>query len=416
MREIRLLTDQDLDVFVNLVANAYPGMKIVSAEDRERTKQRLLEVGAEDDTVSLYGLFQEGRLLGGMRLHDFTMNMLGISMPAGGVGLIAVHLAYKKEHVAKAMVEYFLRHCRERGAPIALLYPFRPDFYKQMGFGYGTKMNHHRIKPADLPRGPSKAHVRYLGTDDLPALSACYHRVARRTHGMIDKCPYEIRGLRQAPPERIVGYVREGRVEGYLVLGFEHGETFIVNDILLREFVYETREALYELLTFLHTQADQIRYVILNTQDEWFHYLLQDPRDNPDGLLPRIVAHQSNLQGLGVMYRVVDVPGILERLREHNFGGQSCRLDLVVEDTFLPENAGRTALQVEDGYLQPDPCPTADVEVTLGIATCSTLLMGTVPFRRLYTYGLADISDPAYVDTVDALFAVRDKPVCTTPF
>jgi predicted acetyltransferase len=55
------------------------------------------------------------------------------------------------------MMLYFLRHYREQGAPLVALYPFRPDFYRQMGFGYGTKMDQHRVKPSALPRGPSKS-------------------------------------------------------------------------------------------------------------------------------------------------------------------------------------------------------------------------------------------------------------------
>ena len=42
--------------------------------------------------------------------------------------------------------------------------------------------------------------------------------------------------------------------------------------------------------------------------------------------------------------------------------------------------------------------------------------MGAVNFKSLYRYGLAGISDPGYVHVVDRVFAVEDKPVCTTAF
>lgn len=35
---------------------------------------------------------------------------------------------------------FYLRHYRERGTPLTALYPFRPDFYRSMGFGFGTKV------------------------------------------------------------------------------------------------------------------------------------------------------------------------------------------------------------------------------------------------------------------------------------
>jgi predicted acetyltransferase len=62
-----------------------------------------------------------------MCLHDFTMDFLGVRIPAGGVGQVAVDLLHKKEHVAKEMMAYALRHYRELGVPLVSLYPFRPD-------------------------------------------------------------------------------------------------------------------------------------------------------------------------------------------------------------------------------------------------------------------------------------------------
>jgi hypothetical protein len=52
----------------------------------------------------------------------------------------------------------------------------------------------------------------------------------------------------------------------------------------------------------------------------------------------------------------------------------------------------------------------------MNIGSLSALLAGTVSFERLYTYSLADISDPACVDMVSRVFAVERKPVCVTAF
>jgi len=413
--EIRVLSTPEFDAFVDVLINAYPGFKVASPEEKERLKQRLLKINQEEPTVTFYGLFRGGQLQGGMALCDFEMNFLGSRVPAGGVGQVAVDLVHKKEHVANEMILYFLRHYRERGASIAMLYPFRHDFYRNMGFGYGTKVDQYRVKPAAFPKGPSKDHVRYLGEDDREALLACYNRYVDRTHGMIAKSEYELTRLFKRPRHRIVGYEKDGHLLGYMVFTFEHGDNFIVNDLQVREFIYESREALAELLTFLHTQADQIRRVIFNTQDATLYHLLRDPRNGSDRLIPSVY-HETNAQGLGLMYRVLDVPGIFRSLGERDFDGQTCRLKLTIEDTFLPENAGSTLLGFEAGrlhLLHEDPY---DVELHLDVAAFSSLLVGAVGFRRLHMYGLADISDPAYVDTIDRIFAVEQKPVCTTEF
>lgn len=413
MSDIRVLSLEDFDAFTDIFTNAYPGWAGRTEEEKERTKQRLLGIDQEP-TVTFYGLFRKGRLLGGMRFHDFTMNFLCTRIAAGGVGAVAVDLLHKKEHVAKEMMLYFLRHYRKRGVPITLLYPFRPDFYKKMGFGYGTKINYYCVKPTALPKNPSKAHVRSLGEGDRQAFLDCYNRFMSRTHGMIAKSEYEVTRLMEDPQSQIVGYERDGKVLGYLVFTFERGEHALFNDIHVQEFVYENPQALSELLTFLHTQADQIRHIILETQDEFFHHLLLDPRISPPAFISSVY-HQSNLQGTCLMYRVIDTPGIFNLLKGRNFG-QTCRLKLTIEDSFLPENAGSTLLWFEDGHLRMMDDGPHDVEVRLDIAEFSPMLVGAVNFLKLYSYGLADLTDPEYVSTVDKIFAVEAKPICTTPF
>jgi predicted acetyltransferase len=420
MSEIRALLPNDFDALPRIFADAYPGIKMVSEEDRQRLKQRALKLHEEEPTARFHGLFRQGELMGVMCLYDFTMNFLGARIPAGGVGQVAVDLAHKKEHVAKEMMRYYLQYYRQRGAPIATLYPFRPDFYRKMGFGYGTKMDQYRVRPSALPRGPSKAHVRYLTEDDRGALKDCYQRFATRTHGMMDKTEREMQRLFGSPERRIVGCEMDGHIQGYLVFTFEPGESFITNDLSIAEFIFESQEALSELLTFLHSQADQIRHIIVNTQDEHFFHLLLDPRNGAERLIPDVY-HETNTQGVGLMYRVIDVPRIFDLLSKRNpgtpeFGAQSCTLKLTTVDSFLPENAGSSLLRFEKGHVQQLDASEPDTEVRLDIADLSSLLAGTVSFQSLYRFGLAEISDPGCVETVNRIFAVEQKPMCTSSF
>ncbi|MBN1660331.1 MAG: GNAT family N-acetyltransferase [Anaerolineae bacterium] len=415
MTEIKQLSASDFAALTHLWAAAYPGARVFSEEERERFRARALSLHQEDPTASFYGLFRDGDLQGIMCLYDFRMNFLGTDVPAGGVGQVAVDLLHKKEHVAKELMAYFLRHYRERGAPLTLLYPFRPDFYADMHFGYGTKMSQYRVKPADFPKGPSKAGVRYLGPDDKEAIAGCFDRLAARTHGMCYKTEREMRGLFRNPQNQIVGCEIDGQLRGYLVYTFEQGDTFITNDLHIQEWVYDTPEALSRLVTFLHTQADQVRDVIVDSQDEDFHHLLLDPRNGSGRLIPSVY-HESNVQGVGLMIRLVDVARIFELLAGHDFGGQTCTLRLTVDDSFLPENAGSLLLHFERGHVQHLDGGAHDVEVTLDVGRLSALLAGTVGFRSLYDYGLARISDTTYVEPVSRIFAVARQPVCMTHF
>ena len=56
MSEIRVLSVEDFDAFVNILVNAYPGWKIApqDKEGKERVKQRLLKAHQEEPTITAY--------------------------------------------------------------------------------------------------------------------------------------------------------------------------------------------------------------------------------------------------------------------------------------------------------------------------------------------------------------------------
>jgi predicted acetyltransferase len=417
MITVQELPASDLAAFIDIAVNAYPGLKLNPPDERRKLHERMLQAMADEPTTHMFGAYRDGRLVGGMRLFDFRLTLLSAKASAGGVGFVAVDLLHKKEHVAKELILAFLRHYRQQGAPIAMLYPFRPDFYRQMGFGFVSRLNQYRIPPGKLPRGRSKAHVRYAAPADAEQLLACYTRYADRTHGMIERGPHFFPQTLANPEIKALVFERDGRIEGYFLGMFKArnlDNNMLLNDLMINELVYEHSDALSELLTFLHTQADQLSAIVFNTQDEYFHQLVLDPRNGSDMIVQ--LHHETNTQGVGLMYHVIDVPGVFAALREHDFGGQSCRLKLMLEDSFLPENAGSTTILFEQGRAQVQDDDAHDVALRLDVADFSSLLVGAISFKRLYSYGRVTLSDPRYVDLLQRLFAVEDKPICLTRF
>jgi predicted acetyltransferase len=187
------------------------------------------------------------------------------------------------------------------------------------------------------------------------------------------------------------------------------------NNIVIRELVYDSRDVLLELLTFLQSQLDQITQVIFSTQDESFHFVPHDPRDGSENMIP-IIGHQTNTQGIGIMYRVIDTRRVFKLLKDHNFGDQSCRLRLSISDSFMEGDEAKLVVHFKDGKPSVKKHADYEVEVRIDIADFSSLLMGSVDYRNLFEYGLSDISDERYVDTVARIFQVEQKPICHTIF
>ncbi len=413
---IKKIPRSDLEDFVEIVSKAYPGFNIRTPEERKKTRQRMVSL-SKDPTIDHYGLYRGGRLLGGMRTYDFTMNLFSEEVLCGGVGLVAVDLVHKKEKVCKDLIHYFIRSYKRKGASLVALYPFRPDFYRKMGFGYGTKVSEYSIKPADLPRGSSRAHIQYLRQSDRKSFKECADRYTMNHHGMFKIKEHELDYFFKRPDAITVVYKKGRRISGYLSFVFKKvdSESLFRNNIVIRELVYENRSVLLELLTFLHVQSDQVHRIIYPVQDDSFHFVPFDPRDGSDHMIP-IISHQTNRQGVGVMYRVIDIKGIFEILRKHSFNGQDCRLKINLRDNFLTQNAGSYNVYFIKGAPTLSNESKSDVAIDIDVADFSSLFMGAVGYKELFNYGLSDMSDESFLDTVDAIFKVTSKPICHTVF
>ncbi|MEW5924710.1 MAG: GNAT family N-acetyltransferase [Candidatus Zixiibacteriota bacterium] len=417
MSRIKRIGAKDYARFVDIVVNAYPGMGVQDTEEeKKKIRDRLLKLEKGYTKVRSYGLYRNNELLGGMRLFDFDMTLFETCIPVGGVGLVAVDLNHKKERVCKELIEFFHQHYLDKEACMTALYPFRPDFYRKMGYGYGPKLSRYYIKPADLPRGKTREHIHFLTNKDFPAMEACYNRYAARTHGMMKRMKYELPGFEKRNL-KMVGYKSGNKVLGYMVFSFKNlrSDNFILNDIIMEQIIYENGDALSEMMAFLHTQADQINAVVFNLLDDNFHFLPFDPRNNSQNLTASVY-HESNIQAVGLMYRIIDMKKLFKILVKHNFNGQNIKLKIGIRDSFLPGNSGEYIVHITDGRPALKAKGPFDVGIEMDIAEFSSMLMGCVDFKSLLNYGLAEISDMKYLDTVNRLFLAEQKPICWTQF
>src|SRR5262249_12877300 len=91
--------------------------------------------------------------------------------------------------------------------------------------------------------------------------------------------------------------------------------------------------------------------IVIETQDETFYYLLSDPRDESARMIPS-VAHQTNVEAVSLMYRVVDLRALVAGLGDARFGDGTCQVRLAVRDSFVRENDGGFTLSFADGRVR----------------------------------------------------------------
>ncbi|MFX0087478.1 MAG: enhanced intracellular survival protein Eis [Candidatus Hodarchaeota archaeon] len=412
---VRKLVDDDFDDYIEIFHGAYPVFaQPMSKEKREQLIESLKNKNNTYPEENYYGYFRDDKLHGTMIFYDFKMRIFSTITTVGGLGDVSVDLLTKKEHIAKEMMEYFHNHYRERKIPLTLLYPFRPDFYAKMGYGFGKKMNQYSFEAINLPVTEKKT-LRFLDSNDIKAVAECFNRVAVKVHGMILRPEYKFKDMFNNL--KVVGYEENNRILGFIGFRFRQLDKYnmIRNNILIREFVYENRAAFRALVSFLRTQHDQINRIIYNTPDDHFHHILFDPRSKGNESLFHI-SQETNIQGVGMMYRVIDTPRMFEVLEGHNFGHQSVRLKITIDDTFLSQNAGNTIIHFEDGKGTIVDSGEYETEIKLKIADFSSLIMGVISFRKLFRYNLAEISNPEYLEVINNLFLTEEGPITTEPF
>lgn len=415
MSIVRKLKNKDIEDFVEIAANANCGLESLEAISK-RYRQFFSLVLNEFQGEDLFGLYRNEKLLGGMRLIDFNMKLLSRRMKVGGIAHVAVDLLHKKEKVAKELIEFACNYFREKGMRLAALYPFRTDFYKNMGFGYGVELKQYSIDPKYFPKGLSKKHIVFLSSKDRNDIVNCYNRFLEKNNGMMEKTNPCLRKLFYEN-RRIIGYKKDNRLLGYINFSSKSKDPLKNNlvNLVIHELIYENHEVLLELCTFLNSQGDQFNRIVINTPDEHFHYLVNNPAGGDyDAFNPS--KQEFCVSTVGAMYRVLDVRGLFNTLSNHNFNNQSCRLKLTVIDDFLKYKDESIVVDFKDGRAVIYHDKGYEVEIKLKICDFSSLVMGAISLKTLVEYGLCEISDAGYMDVVNKIFLTDKKPMCITYF
>ena len=414
MSSIRKLENKDIEILSKRIwTNAFHSEGVGDEQIEERKGFANAIINKMDES-NLFGYFIEDQLFGVMILTDYTVNLHLTKALMGGLRGISVDLMHKKERIAMNLVKFACDYYKERGACIIALYPFRTDFYRKMGFGYGTTLKEYKVKPEYVPNFQSKEHLIYWeNSDERQQILDCYHIFADENHGMCNKLGPDIRKI-FSPEKRIVAYRKNGKVEGYINFSFRT-ENEYQNYLVIHEFIYITKEAFSELCTFLNTQSDQFEYIIFQTQDEYLFYNFNNPAN---GFRSPFNSEYINfcVSSVGMMYRIIDIKRYFEVLHNHNFNNQTFRLKINITDNFFTPNQGSTIINFIEGIATFNSDNQFDAEINLDVSDFSSLAMGAVNFKTLFKYGLSSISDAQFVETVERIFSVPEKPMCNTFF
>ncbi|WP_194841332.1 GNAT family N-acetyltransferase [Salinibacillus xinjiangensis] len=402
---IKKLVGEEIDRFCSLANRAFEGLHA------DKWLKENIEQATNEE---MYGLLRGGKLVAGMRVFQFDVTFSSISIPMGGLGMLAVDMLHKKEKHALSLINEFFEISQQQNCHMVMLHPFRTDFYRKMGFGLGTLVHQLELPPRSFTNYKQKSHLEELTLKDRDDVFHCYNRVAAQTHGMTKRVYYERELNRPFQFGRLIGYKKNGQLLGYIAHSTAGGQ------IRIHEFFYENSEVLQEFSTYLYQQADQFDRIIVNDYGRELLYFVQS-QESISGEMTEIPSapglnHLGN-HGLGVMYRVINIHGLVADLKAkgHRFNDKTINVKISLQDDLLKHNNDSITLAIQDGEIVNLNEKHADVEISMEIGDFSSLLMGAVDFKALHKTGLANITDDTFIETINQLFS-QDKPICTKAF
>lgn len=399
-----------------LTVDGYPILHVTSEEEIEKLAARFETEANQAQTRWVVGEC-DGALAGAMRLHDFTMNVRGRDALTGGVGSVAVAREHKRRGIARALIGWYLDHYRERGAAFGILHPFRFDFYRALGFGYGTPVHRYRFATAALRDEGARGTIRPVGVADAEALEACYERVRAQTNGLATVHRWRLERMLGEAVLRYVAVEDGGEIRGFMQTSVVHASDDLLrnrDELVVRDLIAEAPAYRAALIGYLRSQRDQFARVMVESQDETLYLISDDPRDGSDESVAPPAGHRIARTGLGMMYRVLDVEAAFAHLPPSPV---RFTLRAEIEDAFFAPTAGAWTFRFEPhGAPHPVPAADADAALRIGIADLSSALVGSLRVGDLVRTGLASVEPLAMLDTVDAAFRADRPPVCITRF
>lgn len=335
----------------------------------------------------------DGEVAATLIVYPFGHFFGGRSVPALGIGGVAVAAHARGKQLAESLMIHTIREYRDQGTTISTLYPATVPLYRRCGYEFASIRMSFRTSLEVLPRAGDAAAVEPWGPDDLDEIAACYRTWAAGQNGPVDRpdwwWPKRVLHVSDDIPVR--GYcVREnGRVTGYTVYTHEKAGALPFGfHLACRDFVWTTREAAEALLAFYG------RHRSTGVELRW----AGPANDAIANLIPeQEVNHESWFRQ---MLRLVDVPAAFEA-RGYPAPLEAA-VELQVNDPALGWNDAGWRIETSGGSAKVSPAPSARAAVD--VRTLAAMFSGFLSARDARRTGRLD-ADDGTVSSLDAMLA-----------
>jgi predicted acetyltransferase len=319
----------------------------------------------------------DGEVAAFARVRPFGQYYGGRSVPMAGFSPVGVDPQYRGHGLASLVTAAHYPILRERGEVVSGLYPASTRLYRGVGFEVAGVWAERVIPIRSLQMLPRAAGVavRRASTDDIPAIQACYGRVAPNQPGWLDRPEVWWKRILKEGWADLHVYVVDGgngEIAGYVVYrqapdpkrtwGYE----IQVSNLISAE--PDATLALWRLVASSATMVNNVRIV--------------GPVEHPLLLLLPEQDLEASAE-LRYMLRILDAAGAVAA---RGYPPVDVVVDLELTDRHCDWNVGRWQLEVVGG--RGELLKGGSGAVRLGIGAFASLFSGYSSPRTLAAAGL----------------------------
>ena len=322
------------------------------------------------------GLCRDDGIVSVARLLPVELNLRGVYHSGGGIADVATMPENRGQGHFKILMHSIIDEMASRGLYIAILWPSSYILYKKLGFRiagtkkvYSVPFNKFNLTTNADDKGSLDFRFADINNctdtntggfypvdrgDEVQLLNSVYEQVAsqynlaiKRDSNWWNAFVTEQSMLSSGNPAYVYAYWRDSECEGYLVYDFkptlQAGTTDKALTMNVRELIYTTSTAYYEMLKFISGHSLQANELLIDGAiDDFFPDKFQEP-DEIDSQIE-----------LGPMLRITDVYQALSNLKIPDSFDEHITNDKVtlkITDELRKQNEGCYVIEINNGVL-----------------------------------------------------------------
>jgi len=382
MRHFRTATPADVGGLIGLLLRSFPRPGRVEDDVR-----RGLEDNVWGTWEDLWLGEEDGAPAAMAWSYPYAVRAWDVELATAGIGAVAVAADQRRRGWARDLLRHVQAAAIDAGRTFSMLYPFRVDFYRSLGWGVAELREEHVFAASALPRSEEARRVRVGTAAELDELLPVYRRFRHGRNGLLDRDGagwMKLLLLRGLP--FVAVYEGDGGPEGYLF--YRHVQErpqLATQRLVVEELVWTTDAAWRGLWGFVRDLEDQVDVVShVPREPDGITAYLQNPVPADAPTFARLYPRTSE-RGPGVMAKILDPIRVAgERTYGPGAGSLQVRLTDPLDDRELA-----FSLRVADGRGTCGPPADAGEHLETDLATWTELQCGTVTVAQAIRNGSA---------------------------